>query len=244
MWHSLVSVDGERAAPRVVRVRLRTTSVASGESLDDETTSAFSREIQSGLWWGQYPWLPVDTLAGSLRLRWGSSPGIYRDVFIDLHEGEYNLSPCEHVQVACSYWDPRPPPMFPAGPRFRPDLEVSVEIAEGEALESTPMVLTASCRLEDNKWEAHGLAWVKGGSYPPGAYAVDGYAGNPGLLFTETTSERYGLRIERAPLTGRWLPPTSPILLGKSRDFWARPADSSVVSALSGWRPTLSFYMR
>lgn len=221
-FQRLVELQTKEVVPRVVRLRLRSLL----PSLDEYAQDSYAQGYTAGIWWPSQPlgsiWDEASYRCGALRIRYGSSPGIFREVYVDLRGGEFNVPPCENVAISAAYWSPR----YDYGDDGSYGLEVQAEIATGEAIESTPLVLTAA-RVIDPVNGPNETCWV-----PPGAYAFDAYAGFNRLI----VENEAGLYVERNPSTGLWVPPSTPILLGASR--------SLSVSADAPVKVTIQFYVR
>ena len=145
--------------------------------------------------WGElYPWLGT----GSLKFTWGSHPGIARTIYCDLRSGEYNIPPCEFLEVHAAAWDP-----FAVGEVSEAgEWRVSGEIAAGIAHESTPITVTALLYGEPSTYRAVCPR-------PPGAYAFEVGGNEPAGV------RAYGglHPVVRNYETGLWQPPTTPIPL-------------------------------
>lgn len=220
-WKQLCELQTREVLPRVVRLKLRSLI----PQLDEYGQDSYAQGYTAGIWWptpqGFY-WDESSPRMGALRIRYGSNPGISRELYVDLRGGEYNVPPCESVSIAVAWWSPR----NDYGDDGSYGLEIQTEVATGEAIESTPLVLTAS-RTIDPANGPNEFCWV-----PPGAYAFDAYAGFNRLVITNDQ----GLYVERNPATGLWVPPTTPILLGASRALEVGAADPVKV--------TFQFYVR
>lgn len=217
-------------SPRVVRVKLR----SENQQYNEYQQNSYSQGYTAGIWWptpsGNF-WNAGSYRSGALRFRFGSTPGIIRDNFADLREGEYNIPPCQTVQVSAAWWSPR----RDYGDDHSIPLEVSIEVATGEAIESTPLVLTCSRLIEGLGSEIDRACWV-----PPGAYAFDAAAGGQPVMITNSA----GMYCERDPMTGKWVPPTTPILLGATRALDVWPGAAFTGEDMVSFQPVISFFIR
>lgn len=237
--------DGKRSIPRVLRLRVR----ALKQGYTDEDQAQLAQLCGgAGVWWNKNndtgaaePWVG----GGALRIRYGTEGGIYRDIIADLREGEYNIPPCSYITVSAAYWDPLD---AEAGGIFYSsyytaqqldgiDLEVSADVVDGDSLESTPLVVTAS-RIIPFGPPSFGEATCVA---PPGAYAFD--VGGGTVRVYGNSAEKY---FERDPESGKWLPPSTPILLSTGRLFVGTTQKELVGDGtnLETWQPTITFFVR
>lgn len=240
---ALLAFDDHKVLSRTLRLSARFLQ----PDLTDEQQKARAQGMIAGLWWepGQQWWQNGDVLA-CVRLRFGSSPGIFRDVYADLREGEYNLPPCSSVNVAIAY---RRAQAIQGGP----DLEVGAEVADGESAESTPLVLTCAADINHTQSGLDTIAGIAGSRrcpVPPGAYAFDVRAGATGVVLRDYGGQGYGapsILVERDWETGRHVPPTQPILLGRARDLVVWPVRLPVGNPSGNdnyWTPEITFHVR
>lgn len=218
-WQPMLESSSQQVRPRVLRVRLRALTPYG----DEITQATQAMGYTAGIWWplpSGERWQQGSYRCGGMRIRYGSNPGIFREVYADLREGEYNIPPCETASIAAAWWSP----LQDYGDDGGWELETAVEIAEGDAIESTPLVLTAGRLIEPGPSVP---CYV-----PPGAYAFDAQAGRA-TVYVENSQ---GLYVERDPSTGKWVPPTTPILLGATRALELGTSESQVV--------TVQFFVR
>lgn len=227
VFYALVDHAENLIRPRTLRVKSRLL-----QPVPDEEQQSLAQGLIASVWWSDPAWHKVlgQSRLGALRIRCGSPGGIFRDVYCDLREGEYNLPPCQLVSVWAAYWKSAPAQdSFP--------LEVSAEIADGECIESTPMIVSAQGEFAITKGFDPVSQYCPA---PPGAYAFDIRGGTAGAIV-----EDEALYVERAPISGRWLPPTTPILLTSTRGISLRP----IVEPDGGgpswtWWPEVTFFVR
>lgn len=229
-----------RVLPRTLRVSMR--MLMPGASEEDQ--SYLAQGLTSGMWWTQpssEQWL-LEAAQASMKIRTGSQKGIQRSVYADLREGEYNLPPCDSVILEVAYWRPG------NSGQWEP-IELFAEIADGGTYEGTPLTFTAS------KYHAHrqnpGTPIDSTLSVfcpvPPGAYAFEAAAGPNGLIAAGTDqqiAQQYrspGFFVERSPQSGRWLPPSTPVMLGSQRRVYVSSTD---VAMGEMWNPELTFFVR
>jgi hypothetical protein len=225
---SLVNLADNKTLPRTLRVRSRLTLGAQ----NDLYSAAVAQQLTCGCWWNTEAGMPSPwDGGGALRIRCGT-----REVYADLREGEFNLPPCADVDVAVAWWNPTDTGSRDDGLWAVP-LEVTAEIVDGPSIEATPLCVTASRRQTNYAGMSSVLA-------PPGAYAFDLVGGFETLPV--------GLTITGGPThavrdwtTGRWLPPTTPLLLRGER-VAIMTADSVPLEQQSafGFLITVCFFIR
>ncbi len=218
----LSSVSTENARPRTLRIEAR---VALNELSDEQQRQLVYQLGGAGVWWarGENSPLPWDGGA-ALSIVYGSTPGIRRQIFADLRPGEYVIPPCESIMVSAAYWCPD----FELGELGDAPLEVFAAVADGDASDSSPLILSAvrTTTLSGARCPV-----------PPGAYAWDAYA-----LDTPIRAQCGSVQAMRVQ-GGAWTPPTHPIPI-------AGPYSDAVDVVRIGeglegaWTPMVLFYVR
>lgn len=196
-WMPVCSVQSDGVRPRVVRVRV------SERQQDDPL---FQWSLPAGVWWSK----PSTTKpfigdvgafgrCGVIRYTYGSH-GVQRTIMHDLRSGEYQIPPCEYLNVEAARYTPGSA-VYPSG---FPDMECAAEITDGITPDFTPMLFTAPTP-EDN----YGSPETIGCCVPPGAYAVEVYSEKGGASRVVLSSP---IAI-RDYSTGEFSPPYSPLPL-------------------------------
>ncbi len=190
-FRQLLQHQTSEIRPRTLRVDARV--MLSGVS-EEAGRNAVLRIGGAGVWWNETEGGPTPWWGGAaLKITYGSHPGIRRTIYADLRAGEYALPPCDHFEVSAAYWtqDTEDYGLDVLGTSL---LEVSAEVAEGDAGETSPLLLSATRHLSG------------GGSIcavPPGAYAFEVYAE------TALRARCGAVTVVRIP-GERWEPPTTP----------------------------------
>lgn len=236
-WSLVASLhDVGEQRPRVLRVQ------ADAMGLGDELGAYVAQNAACGVWWNRlaqsgesfgqwdanavYPWQG----GAALRITCGSLPGVSRTIYADLRSGDYNLPPCEYVEVHAAVWSP--------SGGAPPDWRVQAEIAEGMAIESTPMRVTARRSCANDTYRAACIA-------PPGAYAFEVGGNEPG---GGVIASGAATPVTRNYDTGAWTPPTTPHLLVEARVIVERVSGSSPVADdgefAQPWDATIVWFVR
>jgi hypothetical protein len=234
IFYALVDHADTKIAPRTIRIK--SSLLVPGEP--DEAQASLAQGLISSVWWSDPPWHQGFDRLGCMRLRFGSVEGIFRDVYADLREGEYNLPPCQTISVHAAYWR-----SYPA--QASHELEVSAEIATGESVESTPLTFTATMDADMGETTPDHPSNTRYCPAPPGAYAFEALAGGgTGIIATGDTNgfAPPALYVERDPGEGRWLPPSTPILLGAARGVTCRPIRTP--DSGTYWGPQITYFVR
>lgn len=238
-FFSLVDYADDRQVARTLRIKARLEQ----QLADDQHQVSLAQGLASGIpWFDSYPLVSSADRMGALRVRVGSRAGIYREITFDLRDGEFNLPPCEVIYVAAAYWNPS----ANSGDYLDQPLFIEAEIADGCTVESTPMVVSINFDVSENG-PLHVIAkpWSTYIPAPPGAYAFDFAGGERGIVVHGSTRPddfNDGLWAVRDPTNGVWLPPTTPILLGRHRGFHIWPIIDPAPGAT--WTPEIWFYVR
>lgn len=227
-----VCSDLDRKSPRPRVVRVRVTREATGDEL-------YSARLPAGVWWSapapegidygideSHNW--VGSLqtgqCGVLRFSFGSQQ-MQRELYTDLAGGEYVIPACEYIKVDVARYTPGAD-VDPNGAR----MECAAEIADGSAIDCTPLMLTAPSTWRGYEGDpAHAIV-----AAPPGAYAYDIYPDDFANARSYVLSEPGALRDYAGGLI---TPPTTPLPLLRS----------SVHVRSSGGAPTgckLVFFVR
>lgn len=203
-FFAVVNHDDDHQVPRVLRIKVRALKQGVSEDVQAQLAQFAGG---AGVWWNRdadtgvpEPWYG----GAAMRIRFGSEPGIFRDIIADLREGEYNIPPCKSITVTAAFWSPGDDETGYTAQLQGLQLEVAAEIADGETIESSPLILTAQ---RDIRLAAPEYGWANCYA-PPGAYAFD--AGGEHQAIYGISGGRY---FERNPDTGKWVPPSTPILL-------------------------------
>lgn len=198
-FRNLVAFHDEMQRPRTLRVDVR--ALVPGRDTADQRSMALAAGT-CGVWWSDAvgdttedaPWQG----GAAIKLSYGSTPGIEREVYADLRAGEFAIPPCMTLEVAVAYWRPLDQLDDVLGDAL---LEVAVEIADGEpGPDCSPLILTATRRVD--------AGYSVGCSVPPGAYAFDLLPGSR----THVAALCGGQRVVRRQ-GGAWTPPTHPVLI-------------------------------
>jgi hypothetical protein len=206
MSASMEGVRDQRVAkPRTVRVRV-------GRQADDAPDVAY--RLPAGVWWrpesdddaidSSFATFVGAPALGVLRFTYGSAE-IQRTLFCDLASGEYVLPPCDFVTVSAARYTPQVDAVDEFGNAHLVDrvpVEVVADIADGNAIDFTPMILTAPA--PDVGW-ASNVAKV---ACPPGAYAFDVLPNDPS---DAGRVEVFAPGAVRDFDSGQWTPPTTPL---------------------------------
>lgn len=253
-WETvLICNNAGRQRERVLRVEVEARST---ETSQDDFLAKLAVSGTCGVWWNAGYVGPNDPAGApdpwyggaAMRVRYGSSPGIMRTLYADLRDGEFNLPPCELVEVAAGRWD--------RGPGSRDTattLTIMAEVADGMSIESTPLICSAYKPINGP---------VDGGSSmglclcPPGAYAfevtggiIDQEAAEIGTGWRGGIVARGGSEfLERNWSTGKWCPPTSPRPLNAPYvTVWPAYPDHYVAEPdgpTPQWGAAIQFYVR
>lgn len=211
--------------PRTLRIDARVLL----DGVDDEAQrNAVLRLGGAGVWWtegegAQIPWFG----GAALKIVCGSHPGIRRTIYADLRPGEYALPPCEHFEISAAYWTPDSDVSGDYGLDALGTslLEVSAEVAEGETGEVSPLLVSATRRIDTGSICA----------VPPGAYAFEVYAD------TAFRARCGAVTVVRIP-GERWEPPTMPHpIVGPFAHF---VEVYSLDESVGEWSPVIVFWVR
>lgn len=222
-WRGVASLDERIVRPVTMRVDAR--ALASGRT-DEEAASMVGLAGGAGVWWNYHDGVPAPWDGGAaLRIVYGSVPGIRRTIYADLRAGDYALPPCNAVEVSAAYWNPTDSDADDLGTS---QLEVSVELADGDCADASPLrvscvrsipgVDTTSCMV------------------PPGAYAWDVYAPDVSSYFAQCGP----LQASRTATT--WAPPTHPYIITGPDSHRVRVWPGDGVDG--AWLAGLVFYVR
>lgn len=205
-WYPVASagqLGDTKAVPRSVRVRV---------SKVEYSDVLYQASLYAGAWWqpedGFTAWIGNDhPYCGVIRFEYGSQ-GLQRTIFCDLRSGEYQIPPCEFVRVSATRYTPATDVSgeFPYTVD-RADWQIEGEIADGVAVDFSPMVFTAP-----STWGGTAAGEYVKVAAPPGAYAFEvcPVSSNDSAGNRFQTSEPASVRDFEG---GVWLPPSSPLVL-------------------------------